>query len=235
MPRLQRFNLIDMPQHVIQRGNNRQACFLDTDDYLFYLECLKQVSSKVGCDIHAYVLMTNHVHLLATPRKDHAVSKLMQSVGRRYVQYINYHYQRTGTLWEGRYKASLVESERYLLTCYRYIELNPVRTEGDITHPGDYRWSSYAANAYGKGDAWLSPHEEYIKLGKTAVERQAAYRGLFANALDTADIHAIRQSVQQGVVLGGGRFRDQIEAAQGIRATPRRRGRPFKERDESVN
>lgn len=228
IPRLPRFNIVDVPQHVIQRGNNRQACFFDAEDYLFYLECLKQASAKVQCDVHAYVLMTNHVHLLVTPKAEHAVSKLMQSLGRRYVQYINHQNQRSGTLWEGRYKASLVESERYLLACHRYIELNPVRAKGDITHPGDYRWSSYSANAYGEGSNWLTPHPEYLQLGETAPGRQKAYRALFSNALDKAELHEIRNSAQQGVVLGGGQFREEIERAQGIRATLRSRGRPAK-------
>ena len=228
MPRLPRFNLVGVPQHVIQRGNNRQACFFEPDDYLFYLDCLKSAADQAGCDVHAYVLMTNHVHILTTPRKNHAVSRMMQSVGRRYVQYVNKRNQRTGTLWEGRYKASLVEAEQYLLTCYRYIELNPVRAEGLADTPENYRWSSYHANALGRGGEWLTAHPLYSYLGRTPAERQAHYRTLFAEALLPAAMHEIRQSVNQGVALGGESFRAQIEAALDIRARPGHRGRPRK-------
>lgn len=226
MPRLPRFNLPGVPQHIIQRGNNRQACFFTGDDYRFYLECLKAAAAREGCDIHAYVLMTNHVHVLATPRMDRAVSRMMQSVGRRYVQYVNYRYQRTGTLWEGRYKASLVESSAYLLSCYRYIEQNPVRAMYMVQHPGDYEWSSFQANAHGKGDAWLTPHPEYQALGKSRLERQQNYRELFSDVLDARLVGQIRESVNQGIVLGTDGFRADIESALSIRARPGRRGRP---------
>jgi len=231
MPRLPRFNIIGLPQHVTQRGNNRQACFFGPDDFQFYLDCLRDASADAGCDVHAYVLMTNHVHLLATPQQDHAVSRMMQAVGRRYVQRINRRYQRTGTLWEGRYKASLVESDRYLLTCYRYIELNPVRARNMVDHARDYRWSSYQANAYGSGDAWLTPHPVYQQLGQTPQARQRTYRDLFADALPDSDLRDIRQSTNQGVVLGGKRFREELGATLKMRTTPGRRGRPKKELD----
>ncbi len=147
MPRQQRYRLPGVPQHVIQRGNNRQVTFFDNMDYRKYLDCLETAGDKYDCAIHAYVLMTNHVHLLMTPSEPDSISKVMQSVGRQYVQYINWSYKRTGTLWEGRYKASPIESERYLLTCYRYIELNPVRA-GMVASPADYAWSSYRHNAF---------------------------------------------------------------------------------------
>ena len=226
MPRLPRFNLIDVPQHIIQRGNNRQACFFDDADYLFYLDCLQSAADNAGCDVHAYVLMTNHVHILATPRRGHAVSRMMQSVGRRYVRHINTRYRRTGTLWEGRYRASLVEAERYLLTCYRYIERNPVRARNLAQAPADYRWSSYHANALGRGDAWLTPHPTYSALGRTPAERRACYRALFDQALPAAALDEVRQSTNQGVVLGGETFRQRIEAALDIRTRPGSPGRP---------
>jgi len=140
MPRRARLNLPDVPLHIVQRGNNRQPTFFSEDDYVFYLACLRESAERHSCDVHAYVLMTNHVHLLVTPYQPDGASRLMQSVGRRYVQYVNYTYRRTGTLWEGRFKASLVESESYLLTCYRYIELNPVRARM-VEDPTEYRWS----------------------------------------------------------------------------------------------
>lgn len=138
MPRKQRMYLADVPAHVIQRGNNREACFYAEQDYLFYLDCLQNACERYQVAVHAYVLMTNHVHLLMTPATQEGISRVMQSLGRRYVQYINYEYRRTGTLWESRHKASLVDAENYLLTCYRYIELNPVRANM-VNHPGDYR------------------------------------------------------------------------------------------------
>ncbi len=149
MPRKLRMYLAGMPYHVIQRGNNREACFFADDDYLFYLECLKDACERYQVNCHAYVLMTNHTHLLLEPLKAEGISRVMQSLGRRYVQYINKHYRRCGTLWESRHKSSLVDAETYLLSCYRYIELNPVMANM-VEHPGDYRWSSYRCNAYGE-------------------------------------------------------------------------------------
>src|SRR5699024_2265711 len=174
MPRQPRYNITDVPQHVIQRGNNRQPVFFAGNDYLVYLEQLGEAAAKHQCDIHAYVLMTNHVHLLMTPHKPDGIAKTMQSLGRRYVYYVNRTQQRTGTLWEGRYRASLIDSTRYLLACYRYIELNPVRAEM-VAQPADYRWSSYRAHAMGQLDALITDREEYLSLGHTPNERQRAY------------------------------------------------------------
>lgn len=229
MPRQQRYRLPGVPQHVIQRGNNRQVTFFDKSDYRKYLECLRESAEKQGCAIHAYVLMTNHVHLLMTPDEVDGISRVMQSVGRKYVQYVNATYQRTGTLWEGRYKASPIDSERYLLTCYRYIELNPVRA-GLVESPADYAWSSYRHNAFGEEDGVLTAHERYQALGRNQSERQHAYRELFRHTMDNELLHEIRETANQCRVLGNDRFRDQIEAALSIKAAPRRRGRPKKER-----
>ena len=151
MARLPRYVLPGQPQHVIQRGNNREPTFAEPADYVFYLQKLKIACDQQGGVIHAYVLMTNHVHLLITPTRKVGIGKVMQSLGRYYVQYFNYVYNRTGTLWEGRYKATLLNSEDYLLTCMRYIELNPVRA-GMVDHPAAYPYSSYAANARGATD-----------------------------------------------------------------------------------
>ena len=164
MARLPRFSLTGVPQHVIQRGNNRQACFAADEDYRFYLDCLRDASQRYRCAIHAYVLMTNHVHLLVTPGETGAISRFMQHVGRRYVQHFNFLYQRSGTLWEGRYKSSLVDAENYLLTCYRYIEMNPVRA-AMVREPVEYRWSSHRANALGHPDSVLTPHALYLPDG----------------------------------------------------------------------
>ncbi|MGH8029050.1 MAG: transposase [Arenimonas sp.] len=146
MPRGRRIDAADVPQHIIQRGNDRQACFFREGDYTYYLQALLEACMAQGCRLHAYVLMTNHVHLLMTPEHCGAVARTMQSVGRRYVRHINDTLTRSGTLWEGRYKSSLVDSEQYLLACQRYIELNPVRA-GMVAEPGEYRWSSFKRNA----------------------------------------------------------------------------------------
>lgn len=225
MPRKPRMYLAGIPCHVIQRGNNRDACFYAEQDYPFYLECLQDACRRYRVAVHAYVLMTNHVHLLMTPEDSEGISRVMQSVGRRYVQYINFEYQRSGTLWEGRHKASLVNAEDYLFTCMRYIELNPVRANR-VKHPGDYQWSSYQGNGQGESSPLVTPHDCYLAMGKDSRERQLAYRGLFEHHLDEADIHAIRMAVRFSVPLGNDRFKQQIEAAIGRSTGYAKRGRP---------
>ena len=158
MARKPRFNLVGVPQHVIQRGNNREPCFYSEEDYSAYLGFLKIAAEKTGCHLHAYVLMTNHVHMLITPMQEYGISALMQSLGKRYVQYINKTYKRTGTLWEGRYKASLIDSQRYLLTCMCYIELNPVRANM-VNVPSEYRWSSYEFNGAAEENNNITPRD----------------------------------------------------------------------------
>jgi putative transposase len=224
MARLPRFVIPDHPQHVIIRGNNREPIFLADEDYHFYLEKLKQACIKHECSLHAYVLMTNHVHLLITPHTEIGLSKLVQMVGRYYVQYFNHSYHRTGTLWEGRYKATLVDTEQYLLTCYRYIELNPVRARDMAEHPADYPWSSYGYNALGKDNALLTPHEEYLKLGDTSENRQQAYRALFDNHLSDETMAEIREATNKSWVLGNRYFKDKIEQQLNRRASPAAKG-----------
>jgi putative transposase len=177
MSRLPRYIIPGQPPHIIQRSNNRQAIFAD-EDYQFFRDALVDASVKHDLAIHAYVWMTNHIHLLATPGASDSIRKVFQSVGRKYVQYFYYHYKRSGTLWEGRYRATVADSERYLLTVMRYIELNPVRAD-TVAHPREYPWSSYARNAgaeTGKNLDWLVPRREYLRLGHTVQERQEAYR-----------------------------------------------------------
>ena len=193
MPRLPRFVLPGQPQHVIQRGNNRCPIFIADDDYRRFRHYLQEASACHGCHIHAYVFMTNHTHLLLTPDTVESIAKTMQSVGRRYGQYFNRSYQRTGTLWEGRYKATLIDTEAYLFTCYRYIELNPVRANM-VSHPGDYLWSSYHANALGRHDSLVQPHHQYLTLDHHAKTRQAAYRELFQTHIDAKRLEEIRQA-----------------------------------------
>jgi len=225
MARKPRFNLVGVPQHVIQRGNNREPCFYAVQDYRKYLECAEESTEKFDCLIHAYVLMTNHVHLLVTPQQDYGVSQMMQSIGRKYVRYINSVYKRTGTLWEGRYKASLVDSNHYLLTCMRYIELNPVRAAMTAV-PGEYQWSSYQCNGYGKDGMCITPHPLYTELGRTDEERTCAYRELFSTHLDYEQLHDVREALNQELVLGGSYFKEKIEAMTDRRVTPGKPGRP---------
>jgi putative transposase len=189
MARLPRYVILCQPQHIIQRGNNRQAIFAAEADYQFFRDALVEAAKKHGLAIHAYVWMTNHIHLLATPEFDDSISKVFQSIGRRYVQYFNFTYRRSGTLWEGRYRATVVDSEQYLLTLMRYIELNPVRA-GMVAQLSDYAWSSYHYNAQGTAGLnadCLSPHREYRRLGRSRAERQSAYRQLFRGALSAND------------------------------------------------
>lgn len=213
MSRRSRLNQPGLPQHVIQRGNNRGACFFADDDYYCYLHWLRKAAEDHGVAVHAYVLMTNHVHLLATPAKPGALATMMQSLGRRYVRYVNATYKRSGTLWEGRYKAGAVDAEDYLLRVYRYIELNPVRANM-VAHPRSYQWSSYAINGGGKASDWLKPHALYLALGSGPAERTAAYLALFQTELDPEDTARIRTAVNLGIGVGDARFRKELEAAE---------------------
>ena len=225
MPRRKRLQIAGLPTHIIQRGNNRQACFFADEDYSFFLNHLTQLAKRFRCALHAYVLMTNHFHLLLTSELEWGPSLLMKFLGQRYVQYANRTYRRTGSLWEGRFRSSLVQSERYVLACYRYIEMNPVRA-AMVVHPSDYPWSSYAANAEGKPVSGITPHGEYLALGLDEENRRAAYRGLFASELEPQLLREIRVFTHGGYALGSNRFREEIEAALARRAGPGAPGRP---------
>ena len=227
MPRRPRLVLPHIPLHLIQRGNNRQVCFVADEDYRFYLDWLAEYAGKTGCRIHAYVLMTNHVHLLVSADRGGAPGALMKALGQRYVQYFNRTYRRTGTLWEGRYRSCLTQAEDYLLACQRYIELNPVRA-GMVEHPADYRWSSYRANAQGEENALVTPHEIYLGMGGSQVLRQTAYRELFRHELEPGLVDEIRRATRGNFALGSDRFAEQITAALGRRVTPGKSGRPRK-------
>ncbi|MFC1774458.1 transposase [Pseudomonadota bacterium] len=227
MPRKPRFYLPDIPAHVIQRGNCRQAVFFDAADYAAYLHWLKEGALRHGCAIHAYVLMTNHVHLLMTPHTPESISQTMQFIGRHYVTYINHTYNKSGTLWEGRHKGCVIASEDYLLSCMRYIELNPVRA-GMVARPIEYRWSSYRANAAGHPDRAVTPHNLYQALGNHIQTRQHAYRELFHSTLDQEQVHDIRATVQTGTPLGNSHFRKHIERTLECKVGQARRGRPNK-------
>jgi putative transposase len=234
MARLVRVSPVDIPQHIIQRGNNRQVCFGNEEDMKAYLNWLKVFSKKHQVSVHAWVLMTNHVHLICTPQKESAISRMMQSVGHMYVQYYNRSYQRSGTLWEGRFKSSLVQSERYLLDLYRYVELNPVRA-GMVEEPSAYSWSSYSINALGVKSDLQTPHPEYLALGRTKDERYCNYRELFKTHIETKLLKEIRDNINKGLALGNKRFTTQIEALTNRRVTAKKAGRPRKRKDNINN
>lgn len=211
MARQPRLDLPGIPQHVVQRGNNRLPCFLDDHDRHRYLHLLGEALLASGCALHAYVLMDNHVHLLVTPPETGALSTMMQKLGRGYVGQFNANHRRTGTLWEGRYKACLVDTETYVLRCYRDIDLNPVRARM-TDDPASYPWSS-APNHCGHRDApWLTPHPAYLGLAPSAEERADAYRQLLREVLSDDDLAAIRIYLKQQRALGRDTFRAMVEA-----------------------
>ena len=227
MARKPRLDLPGVAQHIVQRGNDRQPCFFAAGDYERYRHDLRQIASNEGCAVHAYVLMTNHVHLLMTPAQAGSVARFMQALGRRYVRYVNDRYDRTGTLWEGRYRACLVDSAAYLLSCYRYIELNPVRA-AMVADPANHAWSSFHANALGIHDPLVQPHPSYQALGADTEERRATYRSLVMASVDDEEIEAIRRHLQRQHAFGSPRFRDAIESQLGRLAGPAKIGRPRK-------
>lgn len=225
MPRRPRLALADVPVHVIQRGNNRSACFFADEDRRRYLDWLREYAVDHACRVHAYVLMTNHVHLLLTPGSAEATGRVMKALGQRYVQYVNRVYGRSGTLWEGRFRSCLVDSERYFLVCQLYIELNPVRA-GMVACPDDHRWSSYACNAGRSTDPCVDPHPAYLALGNTVAARGEAYRALVAEGLNENTLGAIREATNGNFALGNEQFGQEIAEALGRRAVRGRPGRP---------
>ncbi|WP_137886457.1 transposase [Pseudomonas sp. 2FE] len=226
MPRKQRMYLPGVPAHVVQRGNNRNACFFHEDDYRFYLAVLADALKRHRVELHAYVLMTNHVHLLMTPADTEGISRVMQHVGRLYVLYINRTYRRTGTLWEGRHKASLVNAAEYLLSCYRYIELNPVRA-GMVAAPEEYPWSSYGWHAWGVPNGLVADHFLYQQLGADMPLRQHAYRQLFRGHLEASALQVMREALTHNYPLGNDRFRESVERHLGRVVGQCKRGRPL--------
>ena len=223
MARLPRICLPGIPQHVIQRGNDRHACFASEEDFAAYAHWLSKFSGKYRVAIHAWVFMTNHVHLLVTPETSDGISKMMQSIGRHYVRYFNNTYKRTGTLWEGRFKSCVINAEDYLLICQRYIELNPVRA-GMVDSPDEYTWSSYHANGLGKAVSFWSPHQIYLALGNTVHRRLGIYRALFNAHLDNNELDQIRHATNKGLALGNDKFMHEIEQLTGRRVKPLKRG-----------
>ena len=223
MARLPRFVMPGYPQHVIQRGNNRQQILFEEEDYWFIWEKLGVAAEKFQCEIHAYVLMPNHFHLLLTSDLENGIGKLMQYIGRYYVQYFNNRYDRRGTLWEGRYRATLVDPKGYLLAVSHYVEANAVRA-GLVAKPSDYAWSSYSSNADGADDALVTPHREYDKLGRSVKARREAYTRQAEKPFDDVMLKKIRDCTNKAWVLGGADFCAEIESLLNRRALPRPRG-----------
>jgi putative transposase len=223
MARKLRFIYPGVAVHIIQRGVNRVPCFRADADYLVYLSHLRQFAAKHGCTVHAYCLMTNHVHLLVTPAREDSCTAMMRDLGRRYVPYFNARHERTGTLWEGRFRSCLVESAHYVLACYRYIEMNPVRAEM-VNHPAGYLWSSYAVNSGARSDPFLAEHAEFSALSAESGKRHAAYRGLFDGAMDEALLEAIREATNGGFPLASEHFKTSVLAPLGWKLGPAKPG-----------
>ena len=211
--------------HIVQRGNNRSACFFEAENYRVYKRYMGEVLPRYGNCLHAYCLMTNHVHLLITPEHEDSISNLMKVVNSRYAQYINKKYERTGTLWEGRHKASAVDTESYLLKCYRYIELNPVAAYM-VDRPEEYAWTSHHCNAWGEQDPLIAEHESYLALGRNLEQRYSTYRDYFSEALSSEDLNAISKAAHYSMPLGPESFVEQVERLIGRRIGFARRGRP---------
>lgn len=227
MARPPRLEIAGVPLHVVQRGNNRAACFFTEIDRRFYLKCLTRAAADHGCAVHAYVLMTNHVHLLVTPTEAGSVGAMLQDIGRRYVRVINTLHGRSGSLWEGRFKSSLIDSERYLLTCHRYIELNPVRA-GMVDHPTAYPWSSNAHYCGSRIDSLITEHPQYRAIGASAAERRETFRALCGQALPEKELAEIRAAINSDSAFGSEQFMDAAEAKLGRSVRPPKRGRPGK-------
>jgi putative transposase len=225
MPRKPRFYLPDVPVHIVQRGHCREPVFFDRQDYVTYLYWVKESAIKYNIAIHAFVLMSNHVHILATPTTKSSVSLFMQFIGRRYVPYINHKYGRSGSLWEGRYKASLVQEETYFLKVMKYIEMNPVRA-AMVKSPGEYRWSSFCHNSGVKQIKFIEFHPCYLSLGGNAKEREETYLELFRVELSALDTKQIRETWQTGTPLGSDYFRERVEMQLQRTVGQCRRGRP---------
>lgn len=225
MARLKRYTIPNYLQHIIQHGNNRQNIFNDKNDYAFFYECLHDAAKRYELLIHGYVFMPNHFHLLATPKIETSISLTMQSVGRRYVQYFNQKNKRTGTLWNGRYRSTIIEDKSYFFLCLRYIELNPTH-KNIVLKPDLYPWSSYRKNALGINDPLITEHPMYTQLGYTPIVRQIAYGELFRNKLTEEEYELITSSTEKGWVLGSDNFKSIIKNLTQRRVEPLPRGRP---------
>jgi putative transposase len=226
MARLPRLTVTGYPHHVILRGNDRQDIFRNTADYQRMLDLFEQHSREQGVDIHAYVLMTNHLHLLLTPQKEQGLPKMMQAVGRSYVQIFNKVHGRTGTLWEGRYRSTLIQTERYLLACMSYIDLNPVRAHM-VAQPEDYFWSSFGHHAGRRNDRLITPHALYWGLGNTPFAREAAYAEMVHAGIQADQQRALTDATLNGWALGDAKFIAGLKTETPRRLSKGKAGRPF--------
>ena len=233
MARLPRLVIPHQPHHVIQRGNDRQLVFRDASDYVAFLNWLRDAAKQFKVAVHAYTLMPNHFHLLVTPSDETGLARMMQWIGRYYVPYFNRKYARVGTLWQGRYKAALIDSERYFMTCSRYIELNPVRA-GLVAAPAEYPWSSYAHHVGAKYDSLIVDHKLYWALGNTPFDREAAYKDLVEQALTSEEINALTAATMKGWALGSEKFKTDLAKQTNRQVGPTKRGRPFKVRESAI-
>jgi putative transposase len=231
MPRQLRLLVGGVATHIVQRGHNRAACFRADSDYLLYLLHLRELAKKHGCEVHAYCLMTNHVHLLITPSTDRACASLMRDLGQRYVQYFNRRYVRSGTLWESRFRSFLVESARYLLACYCYIERNPVEA-GMVAQPCDYAWSSHAANSGMRADPAIQPHAEYVALAGDVATRQWVYTRMVNERMESSLKAKIEEAFESGYPLASDGFKADLATRLGVKIEPGRPGRPRKQTAE---
>ncbi len=233
MARQPRFSITGQAQHIIQKGNNKKVIFSSDRDYRYYLDKLGEKCLEHNLDIHAYVLMPNHTHILATPFKKDSITRVFQSLGRCYAQYYNYIHDRTGTLFEGRYKATVVDADTYLLDCYRYIELNPVRSS-IVNCPSEYIWSSYRHNTGILHDNLIKPHNKYLNLRNKDQSAADAYRNLFLTPLDIKIVNEITEATNKSWVLGSNNFKKLIESSLNRRSSPKPRGGDRKSRNWNV-
>jgi putative transposase len=227
MARLPRLTLGGYPHHVILRGNNRQEIFLNAADREFLLTVLAEESKQHGLDVHAYVLMSNHIHLLLTPQTDPALPRMMQALGRRYVRHFNQRHGRTGTLWEGRYRSTVIQSERHLLACMVYLDLNPVRA-GMVSDPVEHPWSSHHHHIGTRVDKLITPHALYWQLGNTPFAREVAYTDMVRAGLSVNQVGALTRATLSGWALGDDAFKSSLQAQTLRRVSPGLIGRPPK-------
>jgi len=227
MARLPRFVLPDQPHHIIQQGNDNQLIFREDEDYQRFLVWLKESAREFKVAIHAYVLMPNHLHLLASPSTEEGLAQMMQRLGRYYVPWYNAKYVRTGSLFQGRFKTSLIDSKHYFMLCSRYIELNPVRN-GQVADALDYPWSSYPHHAGVKPDPVVTDHALYWALGNTPFQREAAYIELSRPALTAEQMTTISSALLKGWPLGSEAFKTDLQQKAKRQVIPAKRGRPFK-------
>jgi putative transposase len=227
MARQPRLVLPNQPHHIIQRGNDNQIIFRDDDDHRRFLECLRESAKFYRVAIHAYVLMPNHVHLLATPADEDGLAAMMQKVGRLYVPWFNNKHGRSGTLFQGRFRTSVIDANAYFLACIRYIELNPLRSQLAFD-PLDYPWSSYAHHAGVRPDPLITDHAKYWELGNTPFQREAAYIELAQQGMSGQELDTINAAVLKGAPLGSHEFKVELEHKTKRQILPAKRGRPFK-------